>query len=255
MSTIEIQSLNLIAGDKILCSDLSFTIKDGESWALLGKNGAGKTTLIHSIAGLANVHSGTIRLKDKALREYDRIEMAKEVGVLFQEGLDSLPATVLETVLLGRHPHTKSIFHDSDEDLKIAKSALRSFELEKLGDRPIDSLSGGEKQRVALAMLITQAPNVYLLDEPSNHLDIAFQVSTLKTLQNVMHEHNASMLMATHDINLAARFCNRFVLLSDCGEHRCGNKEEILDKDVLSEAYNCKIDAIHDSDRTLFFPL
>lgn len=255
MNTIEIHSLTLFAGDKCLCKDLSFTIRDGESWALLGKNGAGKTTLIHNIAGLNIANKGTVKLKNKAIDEYDRMELAKELGVLFQEGLDSLPATVMETVMLGRHPHTQSIFHDSDEDLKIAKSALQNFQLVELSYRTIDSLSGGEKQRVALAMLLTQAPNVYLLDEPSNHLDIAFQVSTLNTLQKAMREHDASMLMATHDINLAARFCDNFVLLADDGEYRCGSKEDILDQDILSEAYNCKIETVSDKNRTLFFPV
>jgi len=254
MSTIEISSLTLVAGDKCLCRDLSFKIDGGECWALLGKNGAGKTSLIHSIAGLRNVESGSIKLNNKDILHSTSPALARELGVLFQDGLDSLPATVMETVMLGRHPHTQSLFKDNEEDLALARSALEEFALTSLDARAVDSLSGGEKQRVALAMLVTQAPNVYLLDEPSNHLDIAFQVSTLKTLHTKISDSGASMLMATHDINLASRFCEKFVLLTDDGESLCGSRDEILDKKVLSDAYGCEIETISEDGRTLFFP-
>ena len=253
MSKLEIQSLTLSVADKLLCKDLNFLITQNESWALLGKNGVGKTSLLHSIAGLKDINAGDIKLNNRSLQDYNRAELAKEIGILFQDGLETLPATVIELVMLGRHPHAQSIFNDSEEDIALAFKALKDFSLTKLGDRKIDSLSGGEKQRAAIAMLITQEPNFFLLDEPSNHLDVAFQVSILNKVKEILNEKKASMLMATHDINLAARFCNKFVLLLDNGENLCGDKDEILDPDKLSDAYGCKIKKLETANHMYFY--
>ncbi len=254
MSRIDVQTLNLSAADKVLCRDLSFSLNFKESWGLLGKNGAGKTSLIHSIAGLREFNSGTIKLNDANIKELRRSELAREIGILFQDGLETLPSTVLETVMLGRHPHVQSLFKDDSSDIAIAQKALADFSLQDIQDRQINSLSGGEKQRVAIAMLTTQSPNMYLLDEPSNHLDIAYQMDILNTLLRRLTEQNAGMLMATHDINLAARFCKKFILLFENGETLCGSSEEVLNQENLSRAYGCEIHKMEADGRTLFFP-
>ena len=127
MSRIDVQSLNLSAADKVLCRDLSFSLNFKESWGLLGKNGAGKTSLIHSIAGLREFNSGTIKLNDANIKELRRSELAREIGILFQDGLETLPSTVLETVMLGRHPHVQSLFKDDSSDIAIAQKALEDF--------------------------------------------------------------------------------------------------------------------------------
>ncbi|NKB34204.1 MAG: ATP-binding cassette domain-containing protein [Pseudomonadales bacterium] len=255
MSRLEIQSLTLSIAEKLLCKDLSFTIEANECWGLLGKNGAGKTSLIHCIAGLREFDTGEIKLNDRNVAEYSRAELAREIGILFQDGLETLPATVLETVMLGRHPHVQSLFKDSNDDFEITHNALRDFSLTELCHRHLDSLSGGEKQRVAIAMLSAQSPNIFLLDEPSNHLDIAFQVNVLKVLNSTLNKRNASMLMATHDINLASRFCDKFILLFEHGEFLCGDKKEVLNQSNLSRAYDCDIQAIETDKQTLFFPI
>ena len=254
MSRIDVQSLNLSTGDKVLCRDLTFSLNFKESWGLLGKNGAGKTSLIHSIAGLREFNSGTIKLNDANIKELRRSELAREIGILFQNGLETLPSTVLETVMLGRHPHVQSLFKDDSDDIAIAQKALADFSLQEIQNRQINSLSGGEKQRVAIAMLTTQSPNMYLLDEPSNHLDIAYQMDILNILLRRLTEQNAGMLMATHDINLAARFCKKFILLFENGETLCGSSEDVLNQENLSRAYGCEIHKMKANGRTLFFP-
>ena len=254
MSRIDVQSLNLSTGDKVLCRDLTFSLNFKESWGLLGKNGAGKTSLIHSIAGLREFNSGTIKLNDANIKELRRSELAREIGILFQNGLETLPSTVLETVMLGRHPHVQSLFKDDSDDIAIAQKALADFSLQEIQNRQINSLSGGEKQRVAIAMLTTQSPNMYLLDEPSNHLDIAYQMDILNILLRRLTEQNAGMLMATHDINLAARFCKKFILLFENGETLCGSSEDVLNQENLSRAYGCEIHKMEANGRTLFFP-
>ncbi|MFL2856693.1 MAG: ABC transporter ATP-binding protein [Pseudohongiellaceae bacterium] len=254
MSRIDVQSLNLSTGDKVLCRDLTFSLNFKESWGLLGKNGAGKTSLIHSIAGLREFNSGTIKLNDANIKELRRSELAREIGILFQNGLETLPSTVLETVMLGRHPHVQSLFKDDSDDIAIAQKALADFSLQEIQNRQINSLSGGEKQRVAIAMLTTQSPNMYLLDEPSNHLDIAYQMDILNILLRRLTEQNAGMLMATHDINLAARFCKKFILLFENGETLCGSSEDVLNQENLSRAYGCEIHKMEANGRRLFFP-
>ncbi len=107
-----------------------------------------------------------------------------QFGILFQQGIEALPATVFESVILGRHPHTQSLLWDDPKDIQIAENALAAFDLDQLKERAVDTLSGGELQRLALAMLLAQTPQLFLLDEPSNHLDVALQVKLLTVLTN-----------------------------------------------------------------------
>lgn len=251
---LTIDSLTLQLGNKRLCEQLSLQITAGQTWGLLGRNGAGKTTLLHSILGIHKPLAGNILIQGSSLAELGRRQLAMRVGMLFQEGGNSLPATVLETVMLGRHPHSQSILGDSEEDLAIARNSLLAFDLSELAERQVDSLSGGEKQRLALAMLITQQPELYLLDEPSNHLDVAFQTRMLSILGRIARDDGASLLMATHDINLAARFCDHIVLMLPNAEHRSGPAGDILEEKLLSDAYQCPIRRVKEGNLALFYP-
>lgn len=254
MKHLEFKAVNLEIGGKLICSDLNLTISDNQRWGLLGKNGVGKTTLLHSIIGLRPITSGEIHINGQPFDTVSRIDMAKMVGVLFQHGINDLPSTVLETVLLGRHPHVQSLLRDSPDDLKIAHAALQELKLDDLSNRQVDTLSGGEKQRLALAMLIAQTPDLFLLDEPSNHLDVAFQMELLSILTDKVQQNSASLLMATHDINLAARFCDNIILLMGDGNFVSGSCKEVLTEPNLTNAYGCEIRSIHDQDRVFFFP-
>lgn len=251
---LHISNLRLQLGDKLLCRNLNLSIQPGQSWGLLGRNGAGKTTLLHCILGIQRPLAGSIRIGERDCREIPRRELATRVGMLFQEGVGSLPATVMETVMLGRHPHARSLFADSDADISVAQQALAAFDLRHLAERQVDSLSGGEQQRLALAMLIAQQPDLYLLDEPNNHLDVAFQVRLLSAFDDMIRGAGASLFMATHDINLAARFCEQIVLLLDEGESLTGHRDEVLTEEHLSAAYHCRIRRISNGGLSLFYP-
>lgn len=254
MAYLELKALTLRIGDKLLFTDLDLTVLENERWGLLGKNGAGKTTLLHSIIGLRPVESGSIVINDKNITDTPRQELASIVGILFQEGIGALPATVFETVMLGRHPHVQSLLGDDPADIEIATDALRDLDLEDFANRQVDTLSGGERQRLALAMLIAQTPKLFLLDEPSNHLDVAFQVKLLSVLEKRLTDQSASLLMATHDINLAARFCDKIILLTGNGSFMIGTQDEVLTEENLSIAYDCPIRSITGEDRKLFYP-
>ncbi len=254
MATLQLQSLDLQIAEKIICRDLNVQINANERWGLLGKNGAGKTTLLHSIIGQRPPGNGCILLDGKNIADLQQRELATKIGILFQQGIDALPATVFETVMLGRHPHLQSLLIDDPKDLDIARKALAAFDMEALSDREVDTLSGGELQRLGLAMLLAQTPQVFLLDEPSNHLDVAFQVKLLSVLEEKIGEKSASLLMATHDINLAARYCQNIILLLEDGEYLVGTRHEILNEKNLTAAYNCQIKTISNGDYQLFYP-
>lgn len=254
MAILKIESLSLQIADKILCRDLTVQIKENERWALLGKNGAGKTTLLHSLIGQRIPTAGSILLDGRNISEIRQRELASRMGILFQQGIEALPATVFETVMLGRHPHVQSLFWDDAKDIEIAEQSLAAFDLLALRDRAIDTLSGGELQRLALALLLAQTPQLLLLDEPSNHLDMAFQIRLLSVLTERVAANSASLIMATHDINLAARFCENIILMQEGGESLVGKTREILTEGNLSEAYGCAIKSVSSDGYQLFYP-
>jgi iron complex transport system ATP-binding protein len=165
MATLHIQSLTLEVANKTLCRDLNVQIQQNESWCLLGRNGAGKTTLLHSLIKQRIIDEGSVLLDGTNIADLKQRELARKIGILFQQGIEALPATVFETVMLGRHPHLQSLLLDNEKDIEIAEQALAVFELDSLKERPVDTLSGGELQRLALALLLAQTPEIFLLDE------------------------------------------------------------------------------------------
>ena len=157
------------------------TINSGECWGLLGKNGAGKTSLLKCVAGMLKPEEGSISLDSIPIQNYDRKNLALRVGMLFQEGLSSLPTTVFETVLLGRYPHSKYSIRDSLSDIQTTRNILQEVKLNELRDRELDTLSGGELQKVGIALLLAQDPDLLLLDDPSDHKAVSYTQLTLQT--------------------------------------------------------------------------
>nr|WP_258868162.1 ABC transporter ATP-binding protein [Alkalilimnicola ehrlichii] len=153
---LSVRNLTVTIGDQIVCRDLSFTVEQDQSWGVLGGNGVGKTTLLHTLAGLREPDAGTIYVVDRPLTEWPRRDLAQTVGVLPQDSTDPFPATVLETALIGRHPHLKAWEWEDGEDLFTAREALRAVGLQAMADRQVATLSGGERRRLAIATLLTQ---------------------------------------------------------------------------------------------------
>ena len=228
--------------DRTLCRELELVLEPGQFWGLLGPNGCGKTLLLHTLAGLRPAAQGQILLDHRRLDTLPRRRVAQRLGLLFQETPPSLPATVLETVVTGRHPHLRPWHWEQPADFAIAHSALRDVALEGFEHRDATSLSGGERQRVAIATLLVQEPTIYLLDEPTNHLDLAHQLQIMGLFRELANQ-GRGVLASLHDLNLALRFCDHLILLRD-GEPISGPTDCVGNAPNLSRLYGHPLEAL-----------
>ena len=244
MSLLATRALHITIGTTTVCNDLELTINSGDRWCMLGRNGTGKTTLLHTLAGLRPPTTGDITLNDRPLTQIPRKSVAQHTGLLFQEHADAFPASVLETVLTGRHPWIGPLQWEGSKDLAIARDALQAVDLHNLEARLVNTLSGGERQRVSIACLLAQEPQLLLLDEPTSHLDIHHQIRMLKLLQQQAAQHGKALLLVMHDLNLAVRYCNRFLLLFGNGETLQGTTETALTQANLERLYQHPLQAI-----------
>ncbi|MDH5369840.1 MAG: ABC transporter ATP-binding protein [Gammaproteobacteria bacterium] len=250
MSHIECSELTISISEIRVCNNLSFSINSSESWAILGMNGCGKTTLLHTLAGLLPAQSGDISINTASLNNLSRRDIAQQLGLLMQHQEDHFPGTVLETVLIGRHPHLKSWQWESDNDRQIAHDALALVGLNDFDERSILTLSGGERQRVALATLLAQQTKIRLLDEPVNHLDIHHQHEVMSLLTS--DNDNIANVFVLHDINLAIRYCTHALLMFGNGKTKQGSCVEVLTEDNLTELYQHPIKEISRQDQRWF---
>jgi len=211
-------------------------VRAGEVHALVGPNGCGKSTLLRLMAGILQPSAGIIRLEDQILHKLSRIEIAHQVSFLPQQVISLFPVTVLEMVLMGRHPLNRGLGLPSLRDLHAVESTLQRMGVEMLRDRDFNSLSGGERQRVLLAAALAQEPRVILLDEPTNALDIHHQVEVLHLL-HVEARRGAGILMVTHDLTMAGHFADKITLMQSGRMISTGAVQEVLTEDQVRRLY------------------
>ncbi len=233
---LEVRGLTLAVAGRTLCSALDFAVAPGECWAVIGPNGAGKTSLLRALAGLAPVVAGEICYGGEAIGTLGARERARRRGVLPQDSDDPFPASVLETVLVGRHPHLARFAWEGAADVALARDALARFGLAGFEARDVRTLSGGERRRVALAALLAQDPALFLLDEPSSHLDIAQQAAALDVLTALARANGRAIVMVLHDLHLAVRYCDHAIAIG-AGCAQPGPSEAILDAARLSALF------------------
>jgi len=253
---LETRGLGVSIAAHRVCSDLDLRVNAGERWAILGQNGSGKTTLLKTLAGLHAPDCGEIYLADRALSAMPRRDVARRIGVLFQEHRDLFPATVLETALIGRHPYLGTWQWEDEKDLALARQALQQVGLGALEDRDVATLSGGERQRLEIATVLTQDPALLLLDEPTNHLDLHHQVEILDLLSLGAGTANGerAVVLVLHDVNLAARFCDHALLLFGAGECAHGPVRAMLTAPLLERLYGHPLRALRDGASEVFIP-
>ncbi|TPE49173.1 ABC transporter ATP-binding protein [Maribrevibacterium harenarium] len=232
---------------------LDVTIEPGQVWGVLGPNGVGKTTLLHTLAGLRNARSGQVVLDDVPLTQMSRGAIAQQIGIMFQEHQDGFPATVAETVMLGRHPHLSMWQSEQGDDRQLVEEALKALELSYLSQRQIYQLSGGERQRVALAMLLAQQPDIWLVDEPTNHLDLHHQVSAMALLQR-QGKQQRCVIASLHDVNLASQWCTHVLLMYPDRAPLWGEARTLLQLTNLEALYQQPLAVAEVDGRPIFVP-
>lgn len=215
----------------------SFQAKPGEVLAILGPNASGKSTLLKLIAGALAPLSGRILLNGFVTHSLTPRTRAQRIAVVQQESVMLFPSRVWEFVLQGRHAHGRSLRFESEDDVIIAKNALAQVGAADLSDRSMDQISGGEKQRVILARALAQQPLLLLLDEPTLHLDIAAQVDLLHTLRRLAAENRYTVVVVTHELNLAAEYADQVVLMQRGRCLRVGPPAIIYQRELLEQVF------------------
>ena len=220
-------------GSLDVLKDVSFDIEPGKFLAILGNNGVGKSTLLKCFNHILRPDSGQVLLDGENLLTKTAREVAKQVAFVSQS-VPSTQMTVHDAVMLGRRPYMKWGF--TEQDHEIVHDAMHRLDVEDMRGRFLNQLSGGEKQKVMLARALAQQPKVLLLDEPTSALDIQNQYQVLKIVRDICHNDHVIAAVVIHDLNLALRFCDRFLLLKDGQVYRHGDRS-VLDSAALKEVY------------------
>ncbi len=245
--------LRVSAGTRTLISDLSFELRRGEFIAVLGRNGCGKSLTLHTLAGLRPPAAGDVELEDQRLRQLSRGDVARALAFLPQDREDSLPLSVFEAALLGRHPHIGWLRGESAADVQIVHRALARMDVDSCAERALSTLSGGEQRRAAMAGLLAQEPRVFLLDEPTNHLDPHHQVDVLLAFRERCSA-GAGVIATLHDPALAERCADRVLLMYGDGRWRLGPTAELLNAAELSLLYATPMNELSGGGRRAFIP-
>jgi iron complex transport system ATP-binding protein len=240
--------LSLEAAGRVLCRDVSLTCAPGEVWAVLGRNGTGKSTLIHALGGLARPAGGSIELDGVPIAACSARDRARAVGILLQMEEGTYWGSVLEYVLLGRYPHARGWGCYETEDIAEARAALDVVGMTHCASRRFATLSGGERQRVRIAQILAQRPRLLLLDEPLQHLDLAYQVLVLDLIGARVREDRVSAVMVLHEPLWIGRACTHALIFTGDGGAHAGPAHTVLTRERLEEAYACRLREVDHGD-------
>lgn len=241
---IRVLGIDCYYGSIRALESVSFEVKEGEFLGVIGPNGAGKTTLLKCLTKILKPKVGAVLLNGKDISDMSREEIAKNIGVVPQNSPETFPFTVLDIVLMGRIPYLGRFARESKNDLRVAEAAMKSTNVYHLADRTINELSGGERQRVLIARALAQEPKVLLLDEPTLHLDIKQQLEILKLIKRLTRQKKLTTIAVFHDLNLAARFCDKLLLLNAGKIHAIGSVEDVLTPKNIKAVYGVKAQII-----------
>lgn len=236
-SSLEVHQLGVKVGNFQL-HPVSFAMSNSEVTAIVGPNGSGKSTLVKLVSGTLRPASGWARWNGVDIHRMGHRERARQIAVVAQESALHFPMTVLEYCLLARHPFLDGLQLASSEDLAIVRRSLDMTKAAVFERRWMNELSGGERQRVILARALAQTPGLLLLDEPTLNLDVAFQMGLLELVERLAREHGMAVLMVTHELNLAAEFANRILLLNGGIPLAFGSPGEVLTEERLREVFD-----------------
>jgi len=240
---LSIQDISAAYDKKAVLEGVSFDVAEGEFVGLIGPNGSGKTTLLRVISGVLPAAGGAVLLRGSDLRGFERRRLAKTIAFLPQDLALEFSFTVRDVVLMGRFPHLPRFGRERREDVEIAERSMVLTGVEDLAERTVTELSGGERQRVFIAMCLAQQPELLILDEPTNHLDIGHQLSALDLIRKLNRENNVTVIAVFHDLNLAAEYCDKIVVLNGGRVDVLGTPDQVLSVDMIRRVYGVTVTA------------
>lgn len=244
---LEANDLQVFYGKRVILNRVSFDIQSGSILGIIGPNGAGKTTLIRALSGVIPLAGGQIKVMGADLASLSSIERARRVAVVPQARSLPLYFTGWQMVVLGRTPHLNWLGHVSKNDEERVYQALQRAEALELADRRLGELSGGEQQRLLLARALAQEAPILLLDEPTTHLDLQYQVGLLDQVRRLVKEEDLTVVIALHDLNLISRYADRVALLVEGNLKALGAPEEVLQATLLEQVYKLPLQVLQNT--------
>ena len=235
-------SFRYAAGAPLVVDGVTVRLSDGALAGILGPNGSGKTTLLRLLSGTRRPTAGRVLLGDRPLEQLSRRDAAKQIAVVPQETELAFEYRAIEIVLMGRHSHLGVFTVEGPTDVRIAEEALAATGTSHLANRFFHELSGGEKQRVVIAAALAQSANLLLLDEPTASLDLGYQLDIASLLQRLNQDHGVTMVVSTHDLNLAASICRELILMRDGHVLAAGPTADVLTPDNIRSLYDVEAD-------------
>ena len=232
---IDVEDLSAGYGGRDIIGEITFAAAKGEFVGIIGPNGSGKTTLLKAISRVLEISGGVVTLEGRAITDFGQKELARTVGVVPQETAMNFSYTVADIVMMGRFPHKERFAKENADDYRIVREAMEVTNVAHLADRPVTDISGGERQRVIIARALAQQPKVILLDEATAHLDINHQVEILSIVRDL--GKGVTKIGVFHDLNLAAEFCDRIVLMAGGRIRAMGTPAEVLTMERLRDEY------------------
>jgi iron complex transport system ATP-binding protein len=220
---------------------IDFELKRGELVGMIGPNGSGKSTVLRIMDGLLKADKGVVLLLNRPISTLRRHEVARQIAMVPQETIFRFAFSVLEVVLMGRFAHRGLFPFEGKDDLEIARESMRLTGTLDLEGRSIHELSGGEKQRVLIARALTQKAQFILLDEPTSQLDIRHKVEIFELVSSLTRTQGFGVMVVSHDISIAAQYCQRMLLLNEGRIYRIGTPDEVVTTDTISEVYQCPV--------------
>ena len=237
---IRVEHVSKAFHGKTVLHDVNLHVTDGEFLGIIGSNGSGKTTLLRIMSGEERPDEGNVTLRGRLLERWKVRERAQQLTVVSQEGLTPVPFSVYDVVMMGRHVYQGRFQPPSARDREVVEHVLAVTGLEGMSLQSVAQLSGGERQRVAIARALAQEPRVLLLDEPTTYLDIGYQLSVLEYVKKWQVAHGAAVVAVLHDLNLAAQFCERIVLMEGGHIAAEGAPSDVLQADILQRVYRTR---------------
>jgi len=238
---IDVNSVSFRYHKDWVLQDVSFQVNAGDFIGVIGPNGSGKTTLLKILCCFLSPQKGDVFIDQVSVKRMNRVDIARRVGMVPQETHFLFPFTGQEVVLMGRTPYLGHRLFESEKDLEIARKAMEWTQTVPFSERPIDELSGGERKRLFIARALAQEPEVILLDEPTANLDLHHQIDFLDVMLTLNREKGLTILMCSHDMNIASEFCDRLLLLQKGTIHKEGSPEVVITQENIQRVYGCDV--------------